>query len=48
MENIKSTLVMSTSLNINDALFKYLYAAEIAKKHRESEEVIRLEYFGED
>jgi hypothetical protein len=32
-------------MNINDALFKYLYADEIAKKHRESEEGIRLEYF---
>jgi hypothetical protein len=32
-------------MNINDALFKYLYAAAIAKKHRESKEGIRLEYF---
>jgi hypothetical protein len=32
-------------MNINDALFKYLNAAEIAKKRRESEEGIRLEYF---
>jgi hypothetical protein len=45
MENIKSTPVMSTSMNINDALFKYLYAADIAKKHREPEEGMRLEYF---
>jgi hypothetical protein len=45
MENIESTHVMSTSMNINDAFFKYLYAAEIAKEHRESYEGIRLEYF---
>jgi hypothetical protein len=45
MENIKNTPVMSISMNINEALFKYLYAAEIAKKHRELEEGIRLEYF---
>jgi hypothetical protein len=32
-------------MNINDALFKYLYATEIAKKHRESEKGIILEYF---
>jgi hypothetical protein len=41
----KNTLVVSTSMNIDDALFKYLNAAEIAKKHRESEEGIRLKYF---
>jgi hypothetical protein len=40
-KNIKNTL---TSMNIHDALFMYLNAAEIAKKHRESKERIRLEY----
>jgi hypothetical protein len=35
IENIKkNTHVMSSSMNINDALFKYLNVAEIAKKHR--------------
>ena len=43
MENIKNTPVMSTSMNINDILFMYMNAAEISKKHRESEEGIRLE-----
>jgi hypothetical protein len=45
MKNIENTPVMSTSMNINDALFMYLNATEIAKKHRESKEGIRLEYF---
>ena len=44
MENTKSTLVMSTSMNINDTLFIYLNVVEIAKKHRESEEGEGLEY----
>jgi hypothetical protein len=32
-------------MNINDALLMYLNATEIAKKHRESKEGIRVEYF---
>jgi hypothetical protein len=44
-DNIKNTSVMSTSMNINDALFMYLNAAEIAKKYRESKEGVGLEYF---
>jgi hypothetical protein len=45
MENIKNTHVMSTNMSINDTLFIYLNAAEIAKKHRELKEEIRLEHF---
>ena len=44
MENTKNTPIMSTSMNINDILFMYLNAAEIAKKHRESQEGIILEH----
>jgi hypothetical protein len=33
-------------MNINDTLFMYLNANEIAKKHRESKEGIRLEHLG--
>jgi hypothetical protein len=44
MENTKNTPVMSTSMNINDTLLMYLNDAEIAKKHRESEEGEGLEY----
>jgi hypothetical protein len=39
-EKYKNTL---TSMNIHDALFMYLNAAEIAKKHRESKERIRVD-----
>ena len=35
---------MSTSMNINDTLLMYLNPAEIAKKHRESQEGILLEH----
>jgi hypothetical protein len=45
MENTKNTPVMSTSMNINDTLLMYLNVVEIAKKHRESKEGIRLEHF---
>jgi hypothetical protein len=34
-------------MSINDTLFMYLNAAEIAKKHRELKEEIRLEISGE-
>jgi hypothetical protein len=44
MENIKSTPVMSTSMNTNYALFKYLYAAEIAKKHSDKGIDIKAHY----
>ncbi len=44
MENTKNTPVMSTSMNINDTLLMYLNAAEIAKKHRESQAGILLEH----
>ena len=45
MENTKNTPVISTSLDINDTLQKYLNGAMIAKKHRESREGIQLEAF---
>jgi hypothetical protein len=45
MQNNKNTPDMSTSMDINDDLFKYFNAIDISKKHRESEEEIRLEYF---
>ena len=38
MENTKNAPVMSTSMDINDTLQKYLNGDKIAKKHRESKE----------
>jgi hypothetical protein len=45
MENIANSHVMSMSMDINDALFRYLNASKIAKKLRESKEGIILEGF---
>jgi hypothetical protein len=45
MENTKNTPILSTSLDINDTLQKYLNGAMIAKKHRESKEGKQLEGF---
>ena len=45
MENTKNTPVMCTSMDINDALSKYLYGSEIVKKHRESQKGQILENF---
>ena len=45
MENTIKTATMSTSLDINDTLQKYLKGVMIAKKHRESQEGKQLEGF---
>ena len=38
MKNTKKTRVMGISMDINDALFRHLNAAKIAKEYRESKE----------
>ena len=55
MKNTKKTRVMGISMDINDALFRHLNAAKIAKEYRESKEgkilkgfMMELNYIAEE
>ena len=45
MKNTKKTRVMGISMDINDALFRHLNAAKIAKQYGESKEAKKLKGF---